>query len=249
MIHPLRIPSRSITSSFPVLFHSRSANAQYGSKAYGLALLQRPFLLPDTSATIVAYRSFSSRAHNTHTHKNKQERPYSILGIPANSSYEEVKGTFVRLALLHHPDKNPGRKQHSVDEFVRYRKAFETIRARETKKHNVGKQYDEDDEDDDDDIAADWNDEEMQEWFKEETGQFLSFHMDHDTIQECIKAFSTLAPGGRDPGEWEMARQLTEREARRRAGDDDDDDDGPLLQLISGSRNSGTTIQRRQRRW
>jgi DnaJ-class molecular chaperone len=174
----------------------------------------------------------------------KQERPYSVLGIPANSSYEEVKGTFVRLALLHHPDKT-GR--NSGDEFVRYRKAFETIRSRETKRHGGKFNNDEDDEDEDDDYEM--ADEEMQEWFKEETGQFLSFHMDHDTIQECIKAFSTLAPGGRDPGEWEMARQLTEREARRRAGDDDDDDDGPLLQLTSGSRNSGTTIQRRQRRY
>jgi hypothetical protein len=209
---------------------------------------RRLFKLPGTSITLTA-RSFSSNANDdaifNSMNLNKKERAaYRVLSLSVSSNYEEVKGTFLKLALRHHPDKTG---ENSVDEFIRYRTAFETIR-KATNKHKQ-RPNNEDDDDEDDDMAADWNDEEMQTWFYEETGEFLSFQMDQDTIDEVIKAFTTLSPGGRDPGEWEMARQLTEREARRKAGDlDDDDDDGPLLQL-TGSMKSGTTIRRRQRRW
>jgi DnaJ-class molecular chaperone len=177
----------------------------------------------------------------------KERAAYRTLSIPVSSSYEEVKGTFLRLALVHHPDKTG---KNSVDEFIKYRTAFETIRKATNKQKHKHKQRLDNDDDYDDDEEDDMADEEMQTWFYEETGEFLSFQMDQDTIDEVIKAFTTLSPGGRDPGEWEMARQLTEREARRKAGDldDDDDDDGPLLQL-TGSMNSATTIRRRQRRW
>jgi hypothetical protein len=240
-----------------VLFHSsRNANARlYGSKAFCCSRARQSFGRPllnlpatATNATSFAARSsFSSNANaenaysNTYIITKKERSAYRTLGVSVSSTYEEVKGTFLKLALKHHPDKTG---KNSVDEFVKYRTAFETIRKR------VVKRPANEDEDDDDDTAADWNDEEMQTWFYEETGEFLSFQMDQDTIDEVIKAFTTLSPGGRDPGEWEMARQLTEREARRKAGDldDDDDDDGPLLQL-TGSMNSGTTIRRRQRRW
>jgi hypothetical protein len=240
-IHHVRVPSRASTSSLSVLFHPR--NALYGStsNAYCPARLTRPFRLPTTITFNFAASSFSSNAAQFHNlHKN--ERSYRVLGISVSSSYEEVQRTFLQLALIHHPDKT-GR--NSVEEFIRYRKAFETIRAQVL----ANKQPNHENGNDEDDTAAEWTNEEMQDWFYEETGEFLSFQMDQNTIQEVIKAFTTLAPGGRDPGEWEMARQLTEREERRRAGgdDDDDDDDGPLLQL-TGSMHSGTTIRRRQRR-
>lgn len=176
------------------------------------------------------------------TSKKEERAAYRTLSIPVSSSYEEVKGTFLKLALKHHPDKTG---KNSADEFIKYRTAFETIR-KATNKHKQDLDKDDDYDDEEDDMA----DEEMQTWFYEETGEFLSFQMDQDTIDEVIKAFTTLSPGGRDPGEWEMARQLTEREARRRAGDldDDDEDDRPFLQL-TGAMSSGTTIRRRQRRW
>ena len=247
-VHHLRIPSRkATTSSFSVLFHPHNSRL-YGSQAcYRCPTARlwdrRPSTLPSTATTLAARSSFSSNAGDAFHMTSKKERAaYRTLSIPVSSSYEEVKGTFLKLALKHHPDKTG---KNSVEEFIKYRTAFETIR-KATNKHKQRPNNDDDYDDEEDDMA----DEEMQSWFYEETGEFLSFQMDQNTIDEVIKAFTTLSPGGRDPGEWEMARQLTEREARRKAGDldDDDDDDGPLLQL-TGSMSSGTTIRRRQRRW
>lgn len=161
-------------------------------------------------------REFSTRNGN----------PYAVLGIPTSSSFEEVQSTFLRLALKHHPDKTG--QADSVDDFVRMRQAFETIRATA-----LGKDLDKEEA---------WSDEELQNWLHTETGEFLSFKMDYQTRQECIKAYATLAPGGRDPGEWEMARQLTERENRK-----DDNEDGPLKQL-TGNMEVGALRRRRQRR-
>jgi len=155
------------------------------------------------------------------------ENPYTVLKIPVTSNFERVQKTFLRLALEHHPDKTG--QSDSVEKFIRIRQAFEIIRAEATGKDKVG-------------TDSTLNDKELQSWLYEETGEFLSFQMDYSTRQEVIKAYATLAPGGRDPGEWELARQLTERANMK----DDDEDDGPLKQL-GGPVQVGSMRRRRRR--
>jgi DnaJ homolog subfamily A member 2 len=48
--------------------------------------------------------------------------PYEVLGIPGNSSIEEVKKAYKKKVLLHHPDKGG-----STEEFVKINKAYESI--------------------------------------------------------------------------------------------------------------------------
>jgi DnaJ-class molecular chaperone len=56
--------------------------------------------------------------------------PFDILGIPKGSSYENVKRKFVEPAMKHHPDVSES-DDDDVEEFVRLRQAFETIRESE----------------------------------------------------------------------------------------------------------------------
>lgn len=36
------------------------------------------------------------------------ESPYTILGIPVGATLSEIKKAFRKLAMIYHPDKNPG---------------------------------------------------------------------------------------------------------------------------------------------
>ena len=112
---------------------------------------------------------------------------------------DQVKHAFVKLALQTHPDKEGG----SAAKFLLVRQAFEAIQQQEEEETNGGGGG-----------PMGWSAQELQEWWRQEMGEFLSFDMSEDTRHEVIRAYHTMGPSaGRDKGGyWEMARQLAERE-------------------------------------
>jgi curved DNA-binding protein len=51
---------------------------------------------------------------------------YSILGVPKTASEAEVKSAYRKLAMKHHPDKNPGNKE-SENKFKTINEAYEVL--------------------------------------------------------------------------------------------------------------------------
>lgn len=51
---------------------------------------------------------------------------YEILGVQRNASQEEIKKAYRKLALQHHPDRNPGNKQ-AEDKFKEAAEAYEAL--------------------------------------------------------------------------------------------------------------------------
>lgn len=124
--------------------------------------------------------------------------PFVVLGLSDKStSYTDVKAAFVKLALVHHPDRSGGCK----DEFMKVRRAFESIRELPDGSCAL---VDERDDYLDDDAMADW--------FFQETGQNLSFRMNAETRKEVAQA-ANMSQGGLDRGGmWEMARMIAREE-------------------------------------
>jgi DnaJ-class molecular chaperone len=163
-----------------------------------------PYANKNRSATAVAAAAsasfFSSLSDNN---------PYRVLNVPIHSNYDTVKTAFLKAALQHHPDHS---KHADTAAFIRIRKAFEEIVSQTgessciastdtTKRSPVV-------------VQKTWkSDAEFQAWFRQATGEFLTFDMNHDTRQEVIRAYRTMSAGGKDKGGyWEMARQLAEQE-------------------------------------
>ncbi|HAI75615.1 MAG TPA: hypothetical protein DCM08_05160 [Microscillaceae bacterium] len=68
---------------------------------------------------------------------------YKILGVPKQASQEEIKKAYRKLAVKHHPDKNPGNKQ-AEEKFKEINEAYDVLG--DPKKR---KKYDE--------LGANWN--------------------------------------------------------------------------------------------
>ncbi len=52
---------------------------------------------------------------------------YEILGVEKNASEDEIKRAFRKLALKHHPDKNPENKKESEEKFKEISEAYEVL--------------------------------------------------------------------------------------------------------------------------
>lgn len=79
--------------------------------------------------------------HNLFEHMNQNidnEEYYKILNIEKNSSEEQIKKSYRKLAMKFHPDKNPNNKS-AEDKFKQISEAYETLSDKE--KRNVYDKY------------------------------------------------------------------------------------------------------------
>jgi hypothetical protein len=58
----------------------------------------------------------------------ESEEPYGVLGLPLNAPREQVKAAYRRLALVTHPDRNPG-DNAAADRFRLIQGAYERVLA------------------------------------------------------------------------------------------------------------------------
>lgn len=54
--------------------------------------------------------------------------PYAALGVRPDATAEEIRASFRRLALRHHPDRNRDAPEKAMRRFLRIRKAYETLK-------------------------------------------------------------------------------------------------------------------------
>lgn len=159
--------------------------------------------------------------------------PFRILGVPRGSSYQSVKETFIKLAHKHHPDRlqSSDGSEESAAMFIRIRQAFELIREGQNgEAESTGE--------------SQWSKEDLEEFMNEQTADFLSFKMDHDTRKAVIQTVTDLSPGGLDRGgTWEMARMLAQREKGAPNGDDNESVNIKQVSAVGES-----SIKRRKRR-
>ena len=52
---------------------------------------------------------------------------YQMLGVDSDVSQQEIKRAFRRLALLHHPDRNPEDQKQAEERFKEINEAYEAL--------------------------------------------------------------------------------------------------------------------------
>lgn len=170
--------------------------------------------------------------------QKRQEDPFAVLGIPKNIEYSQVKRAFLQIAMKHHPDTTEAsteeEKQKHRDIFVAARKAFENITEGPGGMAVLRSESDDA-----------WQEEELNEWFHQESGGFDMPFMDVKTRREVSEVMDKIGGGlDRDGGMWTLARMV--------ANDVKNGGDGAsLLRLESGdvrSRDINGILRRRRKR-
>jgi len=182
-------------------------------------------------------RWVTSKKRQRQLARAKGEDAFVVLGVSRADSYGQVKKTFVRIAMRHHPDtsasKTPEEQEEHKEKFLAARKAFEAIV--EGPDGLAILKTESDDYDEEEDLDA---------WFKAETGHDMPF-MDAQTMKEVAEMTECSDIGlDRDGGMWTLAKMVTQ--SVRSGGDGRD-----VLRLEAGTvrdRNIDGILRRRRRR-
>ena len=59
---------------------------------------------------------------------------YQILGVPRNATKEQIKKAYRKLAMQHHPDRNPGKEKWANEKFKEINEAFSVLGDPEKRK-------------------------------------------------------------------------------------------------------------------
>lgn len=188
---------------------------------------------------IALFSSYRNQQYHKLRKKQKQNDPFQILGmVDAGRKkedailFKDVKKTFLRIAMEHHPDTMSKKDEESMansrDIFIAAREAFEQIVEGP---NGVAVLRSESNKDSDD----------FEDWFKQETGHDMPF-MDAATMKEVAKMTETVGGGlDRDGGMWTLARMVTN--SVKSGGDARD-----VLRLESGDGKGIDGVLRRRRR-
>jgi hypothetical protein len=208
--------------------HSQNANKGYYKHSLGRGKKEQdcPFVVLGLSSTPL------------HTTRNKDGSSSGDRGI----SYATVKKTFLKIAMARHPDtstsKTKDEQEKDKEIFLVSLHAFEKIAAGPDGVAVLRSELEGyRDAHEQDDLNA---------WFKQETGGFDMPFMDARTIKEVAEMTETIGGGlDRDGGMWTLARMVTES-AKSGNGDG-----MSILQLEAGSvrdRNINGILRRKRNR-
>merc|ERR1719352_1963677 len=64
----------------------------------------------------------------------KSDDYYKVLGVKREASDAELAKAYKKLALKHHPDKNPDRKDQAEENFKKLTEAYDVLRCPEKRK-------------------------------------------------------------------------------------------------------------------
>jgi DnaJ-domain-containing protein 1 len=75
-----------------------------------------------------SYKSWEKEYYKqSQEEKKKIKSYYATLGLPYGASMEEIKKAYKKLALKHHPDKNPNNKAAAEEKFKEISNAKEAL--------------------------------------------------------------------------------------------------------------------------
>lgn len=59
-----------------------------------------------------------------------KDDPYSVLGINKNTAFDEIKKAYRKMAILHHPDKNPNNPEQAKEMMQKINAAYVVLEKR-----------------------------------------------------------------------------------------------------------------------
>jgi DnaJ-class molecular chaperone len=85
----------------------------------------------DAQQEALYVRQFLDPSYQPPPPENPEDDPWTVLGISRGASYDEVKSTFRRLALMFHPDNQTGLSEQEREKmgetFMKIRDAYRII--------------------------------------------------------------------------------------------------------------------------